>query len=151
MVQTIGRQRILRTDAFIINTSVLERSCSLDTLQNIPFNSLSSAFPYLSPPMLHKANLLSDSSSTTVCWGRCDWEGFSNENKEGKNDGGSKEGESDRLLRLRSLTDPPVCVAVVVVMVRADFDGSQVVGGMDLISQTTALWEGRKRERVCVF
>lgn len=106
---------------------------------------------YPSPPMLHKANLLSDGSSTSVCWGRRDWEGFSNENKEGKNDGGSKEKESDRLLRLRSFTDPPVCVAAVVVIVGADFDGSQVAAGMDLISQTTALWEGRKRERVCVF
>lgn len=52
---------------------------------------------------------------------------------------GQRQGESDRLLRLRSFTDPPVCVAVVVVMVGADFDGSRVAGGMDLISQTTAL------------
>lgn len=50
MVQTFGQQRILRTDAFIINTSVLERSCSLDSLQNIPFNSLSSAFSILLLP-----------------------------------------------------------------------------------------------------
>lgn len=73
-----------------------------------------------------------------------------------------RQGESDRLLRLRYcffvfvffLTDPPACVAVLVATVGPDFDGSTVAGGIDLISQTAASWEGgggrvREGEGVC--
>lgn len=66
--KTVGLQRTLRTDGFIINSS-LPRKLQPGYTQNIPFNSLSSAFPYL-PLTCSKANLLSDSRSTVVCYGR---------------------------------------------------------------------------------
>lgn len=44
-----------------------------------------------------------------------------------------------------------MCVAVEVVTVGADFDGSKVAEGKKLISQTTALREKQRiRERACV-
>lgn len=55
------------------------------------------------------------------------------------------------------LTDPPACAAVLVVTVGPDFDGSTVAGGIDLISQTAASWEGggevgeSERDRVSVL
>lgn len=72
-----------------------------------------------------------------------------------------RQGESDRLLRLRYcffgvffffLTDPPACAAVLVVTVGPDFDGSTVAGGIDLISQTAASWGGGgQKGRGCLF
>lgn len=55
------------------------------------------------------------------------------------------------------LTDPPACAAVLVVTVGPNFDGSTVAGGIDLISQTAASWEGgvwgweSQKGRGCLF
>lgn len=93
LVKTVGLQSVLRTDAFIINTSVLEGKLQLGYTSKYPFRFSFVSLSLPPPPhMLHEANLSSDSRSTTVFWDWCDCEGFSNENKEAKNDGGSTAG-----------------------------------------------------------
>lgn len=68
--ETAGLQTALRTDAVTMNNSILEGSCSSDSLQNTPFSSLSSAFPYLSPHLTCSTRLTFYLTATAlVCVG----------------------------------------------------------------------------------
>lgn len=118
--------------------------------------------PLFSPNTLQKAHLLSDSSYICVC---CCWwrrSGYQPLEKKGKNDGGSKAmGKWQAAETLVWFLFEFFFVFFFffiqiqqLVTVGPDFDESTVAGGIDLISQTAASWEGvggglKKGE--CVF
>lgn len=102
-IPTAGLQAALRTDAVTMNNSILEGSCSSDSLQNIPFSSLSSAFPYLSPHLTCSTRLTFYLTATAlVCVGvDGDEVGFSSKKiKRERMMVAQRQGESDRLLKL---------------------------------------------------